>query len=139
MRPNDWCERLDAYLHGILRKPFDKVEYNCGHFIVGAISAVSGKSVSEVLVGASITMPGTELGVVRVLHERGDMKGIARDYFGCEPETAMLLARRGDVALIRGDDGDALGVVDAAGVVAISPTGLVTFKLSDSLGFWKVE
>lgn len=135
-RAPGWEERLNAFLDGALRAKFDRVRFNCAHFILGVVVAVEGVEPKVVLERLNAAFPDTDFGVTRFLRERGDMRGVAEQYFGRPMNTAMLCACRGDIALLKGNDGDALGVVTAGGIVYLSETGLWTCPLTDGLGFW---
>lgn len=137
-RPNDWLERITEYLDGIVGIPYDPVTHNCATFTLGAIEAVTGETVVSVLKRLAIKLPTNELGVTRLLTERGGMRGIACEAFGGEPDPAFLQARRGDIALFDGTDGDTLGVVESGGAICVTPEGLWRFDLSESKGFWRL-
>lgn len=136
MRARGWEQRLNAYLDGILRARFDRVSFNCAHFILGVVAAVENVEPRLVLERLSAAFPDTEFGVARFLKERGDMGGVAEQYFGRPMNTAMLCARRGDIVLLKGRDGDTLGVVTAGGIVYLTDAGLWTCPITEGLGFW---
>lgn len=137
-RRPDWLDRLTVYLDEISGVPYDAVQHNCATFALGVVEAVTGELVADVLARLEITLPTSELGVARLLTDRGGMRGIACAAFGCEPEPGILSARRGDIALFEGIDGDTLGVVENGGAICLTPEGLWRFEISEARGFWRV-
>lgn len=138
MRRAEWLPRLTAYLSSIRSKPFHPVTHNCAVFTLGVIEAVRGIAPDAVLCGIGLELPQTEAGVRRLLLEQGDMRGVAERFFGCPPDAAVLNARRGDIALMDGKDGDTLGVVDNGAVVILTAKGLERHPIMRARGFWKL-
>lgn len=139
MRLLDWTERLHACLDARARMPYDPVANNCAMLVLAVIEAVTGITPAEVLAVAGVEMPGTTIGIARVLAEHGGMCGLAEVYFGKTPDPAILCAGRGDLALLDGNEGEVLGVVVNGGVIALTPKGLGTFPLTEAKGFWRLE
>lgn len=135
-RAPGWEERLNLFLDRNLRVKFDRVQFNCAHFILGVVAAVENIEPRAVLERLDAAFPDTDFGVTRFLKERGDMRGVAERYFGRPMSTAMLCARRGDIALLKGTEGDTLGVVTAGGIVYLTESGLWTCPVTEGLGFW---
>lgn len=134
----DWAERLAAYLTYVARQPWHPTGWNCAAFAIGALAAQTGAAEREVLTLAGFScLPDTEMGVKRALLERGGMRGIAVAFFKAEPK-ADRAAQRGDLALLDGEDGEVLGVVDSGGVVCLTREGLWRFPLRDIKGYWPV-
>lgn len=130
----DWEARFYAYLQEVRARPYDPVAHNCAHYILGAVSAITGDDAAARL---GIQLPATELGVARLLVERRGMRGIAEDYFGCAA-AAPLLGRRGDVGITTGEDGEVLGVFDSDGLICLTHEGLWRFSMQECLGSWRL-
>lgn len=138
MRPVDWCERLNGYLEGCLRKPYDAVSNNCANFALGALEAVSGTPQADILAQLEISLPRSTSDVAQLLSAGGGMRGIAEAYFGYPALTPISQAMRGDLVVCNGDDGEVLGVVEVNGVICLTPRGLARFPISEALGYWSV-
>lgn len=139
MRHPDWLPRLHVYLDGARAWQFDPVRANCGIFTLGVIEAVTCKAPAAVLEQLGLEMPDSEIGVARVLADFDGMRGLAEAYFGEPARLDILNAQRGDIAILKGDDGDTLGVVEGAGVVCISSAhGIGRFPLTEAQGFWSL-
>lgn len=137
MRHPDWLPRLHAYLDGARAWQFDQVRANCAIFAMGAIEAVTGEGQAAVLERLGLEMPESEVGVARVLARFNGVRGLAEAYFGQPARQDLLNAQRGDIAILDGDDGDTMGVVEGAGVICISSAhGIARFALTDAKGFW---
>lgn len=138
VRVNDWLERLTVYLETVRAQSYHRVDHNCGSFILGVIEAVTGETADEVLSRLDLEMPDSEFGVARVLAERGDMQGLCEAYFGQAADPAKLCARRGDIVLFDGEDGDAIGVMENGGALVLTETGLWHRPLIEARGFWRL-
>jgi hypothetical protein len=128
----DWEQRLYAYLAEVRATPYDVVQHNCAHYILGVVAAVTG---DDAVARLGIALPETEMGVGRLLAEYGGMRGIAEAYFGT-PAAAPLLGRRGDVGIADGVDGEVLGVFDSDGLLCLTHEGLWRFSLAECKGSW---
>jgi hypothetical protein len=136
MRRKDWLKRLNSFLTQTSKEPYHQTTHNCAHFALGAIEAVTGEIPASVLHRLGIELPSSEIGVTRLLIERGGMRGIAETFFGGEANPCRALAQRGDIAVCDGQDGEVLGVVENCGVICLTPDGLSRFRLSEIKGFW---
>lgn len=140
MRRQDWLDRLQAYLHSTREWHFDPVRANCAVFAMGVIEAVQGEPAAAVLERLQVDLPDTEMGVARVLASFGGVRGMAEAYCGAPARTDVLNAQRGDLAVLDGDGGDTLGVVEGGGVICVSSkAGISRFPLTDAKGFWRLE
>ena len=135
MRHPEWPARLAAYLADVQQKPYHPVTHNCAIFALGALEAVTGRERADLMGG--LELPESEFGVARVLAECGGVRGVATRAIG-EMHAATLTAQRGDVALLDGDGGQTMGVVENGAVVVVTPQGLVRHPLKAMLGFWRV-
>ncbi len=129
--------RLRAYLETAAAWRFDPVTAHCAHFILGAIEAMTGERAQDVLSRLGIELPENAIGVARVLREHNGMRGIAESYFGAPARVDVLNARHGDIAVLEGDEGETLGIVEGGGVLCVSgTTGLTRTALDEASGFW---
>lgn len=135
-RRSDAIERLEKYLTRISALKYDPVQHNCGTFVLGALEVMTTDSVEMILARVGVDVPVSKLGVSRVLAECGGVRGLATRCFGGPGSAAVLCARRGDVAVLDGDDGECLGVVEVGGVICLAPEGLRRFPLSNAKGYW---
>lgn len=139
MRAHGWSQRLRVWLESAREWRFDAVQAHCAHFILGALAALTSESQADILLRLGVELPDTEAGVKRVLVERGGMRGLAESYFGCPARTDILNAREGDIAVLEGDDGETLGLVEGGGVLCVQATaGLARFPLSACTGCWRL-
>lgn len=132
MRRADWAKRLFDYLEAVRSKPFSITTHNCALFVAGAIQAMRD------------TDPVAELGikleserdVVNAL-ARGGVRGLATEYLG--EMRPPLKARRGDVVIKAGTDGETLGVCAGTHALFLCSDGLQTRDLAECEGCWWVE
>jgi len=118
---------------------FDPVQAHCAHFILGALEATTGEPAAGILARLDLALPDSDVGVKRVLINRGGMRGIAESYFGCPARIDILNACEGDIVVLDGDEGETLGLVEGGGVLCVtSTTGLGRFPLSAAKGFWRL-
>lgn len=137
MRHPEWPERLTAYLSEIRSRPYHPVTHNCALFALGALQAVTGRPAQEFLQAAAMDLPDTEMGVKRAIVENGDMRAIASRALG-PISKATLNARRGDIALMEGDGGDTLAIVENGAALVLTPQGIQRHPLTEALGYWNV-
>lgn len=133
MRPQDWPARLQEYVEQVRSRPFDPVSHNCALFAAGAIAAITGRDpVSEL----DITLT-SEADVEAVLKAHGGVRGLAVEYLGdIQPR---LRARRGDVVIKPGEQGETLGICMGDHALFLGPDGLQARQLSECEGCWRVE
>lgn len=140
MRRADGIDRLAAYCAAIAGKPFHQTAHNCAIFVLGALEALTTITREEVLARIGVAeIPDTQVGVLRVLAERGGMRGLAEAFFGSPPLPPSICARRGDIAILDGDEGEVLGVVEVNGIIILSPLGLDRAPTSSMKGYWSLE
>ena len=133
MRREDWTSRLHGYIEATRHQPYDPVKHNCALFAAGAVKAVLGAD------------PQAELGlnpkslreVLEVLNAHGGVKGLATKYLGHEMR-APLMARRGDVVVRPGTDGDTLGICMGDHALFLTVDGLQPRPLKECDGCWGV-
>lgn len=136
-RAAGWQQRLRCFLDQAAFWKYDLVEANCGHFILGVIASVTNDEPRRICERLAIEMPTDERGVLGALAKGGGMRGLAVQYFGHEAHSDMLNAREGDVAVLDGEDGETLGLVEGGGVLCVAANGgLVRIRLDQAKGYW---
>lgn len=132
MRRDDRVKKLAEYVAQIRSMPFDPVKHNCALFVAGAITAATGKSP---VADMGITLK-SQRDVLDVLARFGGVRGLASHYLG--DMRAPLQARRGDVVIKPGIDGETLGVCMGDHAMFLGPDGLQVRQLSECSGSWAV-
>lgn len=118
-RRPDWRARLTAYMAEVAARSFRPGTHDCALFAAGAVEAVTG-------VDLAATWRGTYRSLAEgraALGARGYADHIELAAAWC-PEVAPSFAHIGDLAVLPGEDGDALGVIQGAHVYALRPSGL---------------
>lgn len=129
----DWRRRLLAYLDAARGRPFAWGSHDCALFAAGAVEAQTGEDIGARWRGRYTTARGA----ARVLRAEG-CDGLAAAAGASLAEIAPLAAGPGDVALVSGDHGEALGVVQGAAVYVVRPDGLGLVPLTAALRAWRV-
>jgi hypothetical protein len=115
MRRADWATRLAALLSAAEARPFDARQWNCAHFALAAVEAVTGHKPS--------------VRVLPCLAASADSAGF--------PRIAPAYARPGDIVLA--GDPPRLGVVVEAGrAVFVGPRGLLRAPITICTRAWRV-
>lgn len=117
----DWRARLFAEVERIARLPLRPGLHDCALFAAGCVQAQTGVDLARGWRGYRSLAAGR--------------RALAQQGYGSEielaaarlPEVPVAMARLGDVAVLEGDDGLALGVVQGAflWVVGVDRLGLV--------------
>lgn len=128
----DWEVRLVDYLGQIARSPFAYGRNDCALFTAGAIRAMTGEDLARGYRGYRSLKAGHKL-----LRERGfdDHVALAASLL---TEVPPSFAARGDVAVVDGDDGPALGVVQGEAVYVLRPSGLGLILITKALRAFRV-
>lgn len=129
-RLHDWLPRLWRYIESVRETPYHPVTHNCALFVAGAVEAVRGEN------PATAHALRSEADVEAVLRRYGGLRGLATFYFG-EP-APPLAARRGDVLIADGPNGDTLGVCAGDHGLFVFDDGLHPKKLKECLASWRV-
>lgn len=132
MRQDDRVKNIARYVESIRSTPFDPVTHNCALFAAGAVAAATGK---DPVVELGIELH-SEHDVAQVLERFGGVRGICEKYLG--EMRAPLLAKRGDVVIKPGINGDTIGVCMGDHAMFLGPNGLQPRKLSECFGSWQV-
>lgn len=133
MRAHGWELRLHRYVESVRQRPYAPVAHNCALFAAGAVEAVTGANPQNDL---GITLE-SERDVLEALVRYGGVGGLATAVLG--DMRPRLHARRGDVVVKPGEDGDTLGVCMGDHALFLGPDGLQPRALSECLGCWRVE
>jgi hypothetical protein len=119
-RRRDWEPRLVTYLSLVAKRPFVPGKHDCALFVAGAIRVMTGHDFAR---GYRSTYRSLR-GGLKALKAQGlaDHVAVAEAFL---PEVATAFARRGDVAVVPGDDGiGALGIVQGEGIYVAGSEGL---------------
>lgn len=133
-RRRDWNERLGAYLAACGRRPFEPGRHDCALFAAGAVHAMTGEDPAADWRGAY----GTISGGLRRLREAGveDHVAAAAALFA---EIPVRQARPGDLAVVRAEEGLALGVVQGPRVYVARASGLGLVPIDKAERAFRVE
>ena len=133
MRRQDWLGRLLEYVEEIRQSPYDPVKHNCALFVNGAVQQMTDEAPAERM---GLTVSSLR-DVAEVLDRYGGVRGLCEAAFGAALQP--LLARRGDVVIKEGTEGETLGVCMGQHALFLGPDGLQPRKLSECLNCWRVE
>lgn len=125
MRQKHWQSRLTAYLAASARKEFVEGQHDCALFAAGAVAAVTGHDYAAAYRGRYTTTRGG----IRVLRKAGfaDHVALASSHLAEKP---VARANPGDLAVIKVEDGPALGVVQGEGIFVLRPNGMALVPLT---------
>jgi hypothetical protein len=133
----DWEPRLAAVLHAARDRPFAVAAHDCGTFAADAVAAITGRDPLASLRAqyrAEAARPDfAGWSPVAVLRALAATHGWQR--------VRWRLARRGDLALVRGADGAACAaVIDLSGRSVAAPglDGLARFPLDRAAACWRI-
>jgi hypothetical protein len=133
----DWERRLAAVLHAARDRPFAVAVHDCGTFAADAVAAVTGRDPLAALRARYRAEAGRQdfagWSAVAVLRGLAATHGWQR--------LPWRLARRGDLALVRGADGAACAaVVDLSGRSLAAPGQdcLARFPLDRAAACWRI-
>ena len=121
-RPQDWPDRLVAYLAGCRRQPFAWGVHDCASFAAGWVLALRGVDPLENHRGSYASEAEFE-GLVQAHGGLAALVEVAALAHGL-PECPPAFAQRGDVVLVEVGNMLGLGIVDAVGVTIPGPDGL---------------
>lgn len=132
-RTTGWQERLIAYLGTARRTTFAEGRHDCALFAAGAVAAMTGTDLAQGWRGRYQTTAGG----MRVLRRMGfaDHVVLVAQHFA---EIPVVQALPGDIAVVDGPDGLALGIVQGEWIYVLRPTGFGTVSLMDASRAFKV-
>jgi hypothetical protein len=127
-RRGDWHSRLNAFIDGVKRQPFDWATMNCGeHFAAGAVMAMTDVDIAAPWRGRYKTAAGA-------------VRAMKRDGFACLgdmaasvlPEVHPSSARLGDIAAVPADGpfGTSLGVVNGEVILVLGEESMGVVPLA---------
>lgn len=117
-RLQDWKPRLLAFIAETAPRPLVYGQHDCALFAAGAVQAMCGVDLAAVWRGHYTT----RLGGIRALRKAGfrDHIDLVERQFAAVPAAQ---ARAGDLAVVAGDDGPALGLVQGQMIYVLRPIG----------------
>lgn len=118
MKRPDWMSRLHDYLSSQARTEFRLGDCDCGAFAGGAVEAMTGQNPHAAVAGKYKTMAGAVKALRKLGHE--DHVAYAASVLD---EIDPAFATFGDIAVVDGDDGPALGVVTGPHIEVRMPGG----------------
>lgn len=133
MRTPDWKLALIQYVGEAARKPFEFGSHDCALFAAGAVLAMTGVDLAAKWRGKYTTLKGGLLALKRAGY--ADHIALAAAKFA---EIAPAFAAPGDLAVIDGPDGAALGVVQGEGVYVLTQGGLGMLPLTHARTAFRV-
>ena len=132
MKRETWKADLRSFLAAQAGAPFawagQDGGHDCGSFAGGAVEAMTGDNPHAAVAGKYKTMAGALRALKRLGHE--DHIAYAASVLD---EIDPLYAQFGDIAVVQGDDGPALGVVVGAHIEVRTPAGRGVVPLTDAV------
>lgn len=116
-RRGDWHSRLNTFIDGVKRRPFDWATNNCGeHFAAGAVEAMTGEDIATPWRGRYKSAAGA----VRMMKNDG-FSGLGDMVASVLPEIHPSRAKLGDIAAVPADGpfGTSLGVVNGEVILVL--------------------
>ena len=120
----DWKARLVTYLAQSVGKPFVYGEFDCALFTLGAVAEMTGFDLTTDYRGRYSTLREGVVSARR--HGFQDHVAVVAAHFA---EIAPAFAQAGDIAVVDGADGPALGLVQGEHIYALMTDGMVLVPL----------
>lgn len=129
----DWKPRLVDYLAWAVRQPFVFGQFDCALFTFGAVGVMTGIDPGGPYRGGYSTLRDG----IALLRQAGhrDHLDVCALYF---EEIPVSFAQAGDIAVVPGDDGPALGLVQGEHIYALAPSGMSLVPLLSATRAFKV-
>jgi hypothetical protein len=124
MKRDDWQNSLRDYLRGVARLPFQIGRHDCATFTAGAVHAMTRQDYMRGLRGYRTQEEGLRKVQAKGFTDHVDY--VASIFDEVQPSFAQV----GDIAVVAGTSGDALGVVQGAHIYTIGATGLGVVPLT---------
>jgi hypothetical protein len=134
MRLPDWEERFNELVAWSAWKPFQWGKFDCCTFAADAVVAVRGDDPLGELRGSYSSLKSA----FRLITELGGIEDATTRLLGQTMENPRF-AKRGDIALVNGDNYPALAVVVGQAALAPLSIGLQRIPVADWLAAWKVD
>lgn len=129
----DWPRRLDVAIEAARRRPFCYGTVDCALFAADVVLALTGVDLAESFRGRY----SSRSEAVALLGARGGLEAVVHEALG-EPLPTPLLARRGDVLMVKTPEGPALGICDGIRGQFAGPQGLAARPMSEWEKAWRV-
>lgn len=132
LRLDDWQARLIDYVGQQTREPFAYGRNDCALFTAGAVKAMTGQDPAVGLRGYRSLKAGE-----KKLSEKGfaDHVAVAASMF---EEVPPAMAQVGDIAVVPGDDGLALGIVQGEAVYLLRRDGVGLVSILSAVRAFRV-
>ena len=123
-RTTDWKARLVDYLAGSVATPFACGTFDCATFTFAAVAVMTGHDLAAPYRDRYSTIADG----IALLRQDGfrDHVDLVAAHFA---EMAPAFAQAGDIAVLDGADGAALGLVQGEHIYALLPTGMALVPL----------
>lgn len=131
-RHKNWQRDLTVYLRSVAGRRGEIGIHDCVIFASGAVHAMTGWRPDPSVFSYRSLAEG-----YRVLREMGyeDLSAFLDNHFAVQSGS---FARAGDLALVRSDDGDALGIMQGEMVYVAGPRGLGLYSVDHITRSWRV-
>lgn len=126
VRMKDWEPRLVAYLAAAARREFKPGVHDCALFTAGALEAMTSVDHAADWRGRYKTLSGGRRALKKAGH--ADHVALVASLFD---EVPPAFAHRGDIAVVDGAEGAALGIVQGEGIYVLRPEGLAVVRRAD--------
>lgn len=130
MRRHDWASSMHAAMADHQGRQFAWGINDCCLFVARTVDAMTGSTLAQQLAAAY----SDEASALALIASHGGLAEAVSAFLG--PPVAER-ATRGDVALIEGGEGLAVGICIGSTVVAMGKTGLMSVPRSAILKVWK--
>lgn len=138
-RKSGWEGLLSQYIQDNLDRRQEWGQADCSMFVCDWVLQVTGADPAKDFRGKYKTKAGAARAIKKFA---GDLDGVAERIAGRlgMEETVPLKARRGDVVMVKGNGGNALGIIDMSGMaVAVQgKDGLEFVPAVHALKAWRV-
>jgi hypothetical protein len=128
VRRGDWHSRLNAFIDGVKRKPFDWTANNCGeHFAAGAVLAMTDEDIAAKWRGRY----STSTAAIRMMKKDG-FSSLGDMVASVLPEVHPSQAKLGDIASVPVDGpfGASLGVVNGEVILVLGEQSMGVVPLA---------
>jgi hypothetical protein len=130
MRRHDWASRMHAVIDAHRCRPFAWGDNDCCLFVARVVDAMTDSEYERAILEH---YRDEETGRA-LIGKHGGMLGAVTAFLG---DPVPQRAARGDVVLIDGGEGEALGICMGRDVVAVGESGLRAIPRKDALKVWK--
>lgn len=138
-KQNGWEKILNDHILENLNKPQQWGEMDCCLFACNWIKKCSGIDPMKKFRGKYKTKTGAYKQIKKFGNDLEETSTHIANDLGLESK-AIFMAKRGDVALVPGGDGPALGIVDLSGtrIVVHGEKGISFVYLKDAIRIWGI-